>query len=422
MADIPKAKAIEILTRLRGRLGQLPSYSRKGPEFEGWSRRVETALEQIFGSDSKQLRQYRALLASYPVILGGVLDDNETVGWTTKGVSAVEDYLAALVEEIQDFWPDDDASEVETRTVEKTQLDEKAHERGDPRVVLVVYGRDARLRSSLFHFLRALHLDPLEWSEWVKRTGKGSPYVGEIVATAFKQAQAVLVFVTPDDEVRLREDLQTSEDPQHETEFAFQARPNVFFEAGMSMARCEERTIIVEIGSPKPASDLMGRHVIRLDNSAGKRKELAQRLQTAGCSVNMDGDDWLKTGDFSAPSMPQSQVNDESSVTPVQAPLSLGQLATDLLMQACGSSDASILVVRADGGSQVIIGSRELIPDQDRRTIARYEHAIDELHNAGSVVCRHRDMGSEMYEVSHPGFEVADKLRGKPDTPDRPGH
>lgn len=40
--------------------------------------------------------------------------------------------------------------------------------------VMVVYGRNQPLRDSMFGFLRALKLNPIEWSEAVRATGKGS--------------------------------------------------------------------------------------------------------------------------------------------------------------------------------------------------------------------------------------------------------
>ena len=65
--------------------------------------------------------------------------------------------------------------------------------------VMVVYGRDQELRDDLFSFLRALKLNPIEWSEAVKATGKASPYVGDILEAAFRMAQAVVVLLSPDE-------------------------------------------------------------------------------------------------------------------------------------------------------------------------------------------------------------------------------
>lgn len=168
----------------------------------------------------------------------------------------------------------------------------------DPRVVFVVHGRDGKVRDAMFSFLRAIDLLPLEWAEAVSETGKSLPYVGDVLEAAFSSAQAVVVLMTPDDEACLRKPFRGSNDPPHETELTPQARPNVLFEAGMAMGRSPDRTIIVEVGTLRPFSDVGGRHVVRLDGTTRRRQELAQRLGTAGCPVRLTGSDWHTAGDF----------------------------------------------------------------------------------------------------------------------------
>jgi predicted nucleotide-binding protein len=168
----------------------------------------------------------------------------------------------------------------------------------DSKKVFVVHGRNSRARDAMFTFLRSVHLQPIEFNEAINATGKGSPYIGDILSVAFQQAQAVVVLFTPDDEARLRNEYCQPSDPQHEKELTGQARPNVIFEAGMAIGRDENRTVLVELGSLRPFSDIGGRHVIRINGSSQRRQELAQRLQTAGCDVNMTGTDWHTAGDF----------------------------------------------------------------------------------------------------------------------------
>jgi len=168
----------------------------------------------------------------------------------------------------------------------------------DPAVVFVVYGRNSRLRGAMFEFLRSIGLRPLEWSQAVKATGKPSPYIGEILDTAFFKAQAVVVLMTPDDEARLREPLRTPEDLGYESVLTPQARPNVLFEAGMALGRSPGRTILVEVGSLRPFTDIAGIHTIKMDNTSAKRQDLAQRLERAGCPVDLTGIDWHTAGDF----------------------------------------------------------------------------------------------------------------------------
>jgi predicted nucleotide-binding protein len=152
----------------------------------------------------------------------------------------------------------------------------------------------------LFLFLRAIGLKPTEWSEWVHSTGQGSPYVGEVLRIGFQEAQAFVVLMTPDDEARLREPLRGQLEETYEQELTPQPRPNVIFEAGMAMGIAPKRTIIVQLGKLRPMSDILGRHLVNLDNSTEKRKDFAQRLESVGCPVNWKGDDWLNDGDFDA--------------------------------------------------------------------------------------------------------------------------
>lgn len=168
----------------------------------------------------------------------------------------------------------------------------------DPRKVFVVHGRNDKARNALFAFLRAIGLQPTEWAQAIDDTGKGTPYIGEVLDTAFSTAQAIVVLFTPDDEARLREPFRQPHDPSYETQLTPQARPNVLFEAGMAMGRDSDRTVLVELGELRQFSDIAGRHVVRLTDSIGKRQELAQRLKRAHCDVNLIGTDWHTGGDF----------------------------------------------------------------------------------------------------------------------------
>lgn len=170
----------------------------------------------------------------------------------------------------------------------------------DPKKVFVVHGRNEKLRSEMFGFLRAIGLHPVEWSTAVEATGHPSPYIGDVLTTAFDMAQAVVVLLTPDDVVYLHESLAGDHDAA-ETMAQGQARPNVLFEAGMAMGRDEKRTVLVEMGPQKSFSDIGGRHTLRMDNTPAKRTQLAQRLKTAGCDVDMSGTDWLTSGDLTPP-------------------------------------------------------------------------------------------------------------------------
>lgn len=173
----------------------------------------------------------------------------------------------------------------------------------DPRSVFVVHGRNESLRKAMFDFLRSINLSPMEWSTAVEHTGSGSPYIGQVLDTAFDHAKAIVVLMTPDEVAYLQSRYGHGENDK-ETLPAPQARPNVLFEAGMALGRNADQTVLVEVGEVRPFSDVAGRHAIRLSNSAESRQALARRLQTAGCDVNLNGTDWITTGNFTAPPPP----------------------------------------------------------------------------------------------------------------------
>ena len=275
------------------------------------------------------------------------------------------------------------------------------------RDVFVVHGRNIAVRDELFTFLGALGLHPLEWSEAVRLTEKPAPYIGEILDAAFSRAHAVVVLFTPDDVVRLRQELWAENEQPSETGWLGQARPNVFFEAGMAMSRSEDRTVLVEVGTVKPFSDIAGRHVIRLNNNTARRQEFAQRLRNAGCPVNTEGTNWHTAGNLQLTLAPvdQDPIDEESARgTPT---VSLSEQATELLVAAADDAMGGILVTRYIGGMQIRAGNRTFSAQMDRRLEATLEGAIRDLATAGLI---ERGPRGEYYVVTREGFNFVDAL------------
>jgi len=234
------------------------------------------------------------------VSIGG--GDREKWNWVVpRGTDVTDDFISQPFGSQKKQASSPDGS----RQIEgdKESTEPALNEAVDPRTVMVVHGRNLAIRDDTFNLLRALGLSPLEWSQLVSLAKEGTPYIGRVLERAFEVAQAALVLFTPDDEVRLTERLR---DESETDEFEAQARPNVFFEAGLAFGQFPQKTILLEFGDVRAASDLAGRHVLRFDGSAEKRHELAERLATAGCPVDRSGTDWLRIGQFS---LPTSQPN-----------------------------------------------------------------------------------------------------------------
>ncbi len=230
--------------------------------------------------------------------------------------------------------------------------------------VFVIHGRNEKLRVSIFRLLRALGLDPIEWTQAIALTRKSSPYISEIIDAGLTDAQAALVLLSGDDEAKLREQYLRQNDPEYEKQLMPQARPNVLFEAGMAMGKYQERTILVQVGNLRKWTDVEGRHVTYLNNSYDKRHELAIKLQTAGCLVDLSGADWTKEGDF----------GDEA----------------DVPVESNRTSVASVSQVRGKAQSLIIKQANELhskvsIALQNRDPILEREYRIEYVKLLGSA-------------------------------------
>jgi len=73
----------------------------------------------------------------------------------------------------------------------------------------------------------------------------------------------------------------------------------VIFEAGMALGAQPDRTILVELGKSRPFSDILGRLVIKIDNTSQRRAELIDRLKVARCAIEIQDESWLVRGNFS---------------------------------------------------------------------------------------------------------------------------
>jgi predicted nucleotide-binding protein len=160
--------------------------------------------------------------------------------------------------------------------------------------VFVVHGRNEQIRSAMFTFLQDVDLNPIEWGQALKATGKASPYIAEALEAAIRDVAAVVVLITPDDIVRLKKQFLSGHDGDEERKPQGQARPNVLFESGMAFGLHPEKTVFVTFGRVKGFTDIGGMHVVRMTNSATKRMQLVDKLQTAKADAKTEGRaDWL---------------------------------------------------------------------------------------------------------------------------------
>lgn len=164
--------------------------------------------------------------------------------------------------------------------------------------VFVVHGRDEELRKSMFSFLRALGLRPIEWSQALDQAKGANPNIKNTIETVMAKAQAVLVLFSPDEEARLKEQYCSRDEKRTEGKLAGQPRPNVLFEAGLALGAHSEKTLLVQVGRVRGFTDISGLHIAKLTNDSGRRNDVANRLEKIGCKINRKGEDWYTAGNF----------------------------------------------------------------------------------------------------------------------------
>lgn len=103
--------------------------------------------------------------------------------------------------------------------------------------IFVIYGRNLQIRDSIYKFLGKLGLHPVSFEEAKQKTGKGAPYILEILNQAISNEIPIISLLTPDDIGYLNPYFHKNTDKENEKQPMGQSRQNVIFETGMAFAK-----------------------------------------------------------------------------------------------------------------------------------------------------------------------------------------
>lgn len=361
-----------------------------------------TKLAPILQVDEKEVIRNADLLLNEYFIECAYLDGGMyTCNFTDTGLSLCDD-LNGLMEDFKMIQVTEEETMNEPK-VEESQNQDKS------RKVFVVHGRNIPARDAMYAFLRSIDLSPIEWGEAIIATGEGTPYVGKVVEKAFEIAQAVVVILSPDQISFLRDSYAGSDDLGKR--LSLLPRPNVILEAGLSMGLMPNRTIIVDIGEIGEISDFGGLHRIRLDDTPAKRQELLDRLETAGCSVNIHGKiQWQTEGNFDAARAIETDY--EEIKTELFQSLNIDVLPTKVISEE--SHDDISNIGKLSERNEIILqavsraGSGKIIIDRiaeavgTNHTIAQYN--INKLMELGLINVIYRVGAPALYYLSDKGI------------------
>jgi predicted nucleotide-binding protein len=229
--------------------------------------------------------------ASRHMHFGSADDPRLNLRWLREEAESEISKLESIYERLPMWLPEGATTAAAGRRVDEM---EAATDAANRKLVMVIYGHDDEANSALFDWLRAIGLEPQEWTQVIGATGIASPYIGQALEQAFRSAQAVVAFFTPDERV-----LAMDASPKDPSAWRLQARPNVLIEGGMALTSHPDRTVLVVLGTQELPSDLAGRHYVRLSRtSTAPLNDLANRLRKAGCDTNTTGTAWLDPARF----------------------------------------------------------------------------------------------------------------------------
>ena len=270
MSRMGKTEAIRRLNDAlnTARALQDPSYNVISPEFEKWRRDTRVAIKHIFG-DEEHVKEFSSAGFWSPIFHSYVMGERSR---HLDGLNSAIALLESMVEEIENYWPDDEKTSPLTNVLE-TNGNSSAEESAR-RSVFIVHGRDEGAKSAVARFLEKLDLQPVILDEQANR--------GLTIIEKFESHSDVgfaIVLLTPDDEGALRGDEKSS---RH------RARQNVIFELGFFIGRLGRKRVcaLTKGSAMEIPSDYSGVVYIPLDDGGAWRYHLVKELKSAGLDVD----------------------------------------------------------------------------------------------------------------------------------------
>ena len=265
-----RSDATRRINRALQKLPQLMDLNSSALDFIEWHRNTRIAIVNTFGDNSPHVKEFVGISFSGVFIAYSDARGNEARAREAyrSGLSEASAILKSMLDEIEEYWPDDSSprAEVETGDVLQQKVSNQ---------VFVVHGRDGGTRDTVARFLESLGLQAVILQELASE--------GRTIIEKFENHSAVgfaVVLCTPDDVGALASD---PDNPR--------ARPrqNVILELGFFLGKLGRNKVCALLdGDMEMPSDYGGVLYIPLDNAEGWKLTLAKEMRAAGMSIDMN--------------------------------------------------------------------------------------------------------------------------------------
>ena len=263
-----KSEAMRWLSRSLEVLPELTGLHSRAPGFLKWSRNIELAIIYAFGDDSRHIREFLDVRYVNSVSYISAQDGSVREAGYQPGLGRARALLESMLEEVEEYWPDDDSPQPvpETREMAQQLVSNR---------VFVVHGRDGGTKDTVARFLESLDLEAVILHE--------QPNEGRTIVEKFEDFSDVgfaVILCTPDDVGGLATDRENLRP---------RPRQNVVLELGFFLAKLgRNRVCALVIGELEMPSDYDGVAYVPFDPSGGWQLTLARELRNAGLAINTD--------------------------------------------------------------------------------------------------------------------------------------
>lgn len=260
-----KAESKERIQELIDQIDVLVSIRRGLPEFTKWHRDTRVALENIFSDIPERVGEFTAISYSLGLSTSSTPESAYQAAYT-RGLRRAEAILQSMVDEIEEYWEEDDhtgATEHEDQATLVTMTNN----------VFVVHGHDHGTKETIARFLESIDLSPIILHE--------QPDQGRTIIEKFEeyaQVSYAVVLLTPDDVGGLNKD-----------ELTLRARQNVILELGFFLGQLGRGKVAALVkGDVDIPTDYSGVLYIPIDDNYGWQMRLARELRSAGLAVDLN--------------------------------------------------------------------------------------------------------------------------------------
>ncbi len=259
-----KAKAIERLRKALDKIPELKQLQRGSPGFEKWHRDTRIAIVNTFGKDSEYVNEFTTCLL--PRVVKTEWTQEQAIHKDyMRCLDSAASVLESMIDEIEEYWKEDEKSSGLSRTEVKTPKDTNK--------VFVVHGRDEYAQETVARFLEKLDLEPVILHE--------QPSKGRTIIEKFEDHADVafaVILLTPDDLGGLNDG---------QPELKPRARQNVILELGFFLGKLGRQGVCSLVKSDvETPSDYDGVVYTKLDDEGAWKLNLVQELKAAGFNID----------------------------------------------------------------------------------------------------------------------------------------